>query len=370
MFFNTPPIPELRIALFGLRGAGKSTLLASYYGHQQTNAFNHKHGYQLRADQSTGGQLLHSFFNMTENHHFPQATNTFSEYTFDLLVNDVPKPSLRVTWYDYPGEWWTERPNTDAEARARKASLVKLLSSDIGVLLIDGDRYRRDGKSCVCSTLAQFRQEILRLRDDCAAAGRPMTDFPEHWLIAISKADLLPESISAADVAKDILANAIVPLQDVANAMDSKSFGKQFLLLSSAKGDGAKVVDAQKYVGLQLVAPLALAPALDREARRHMKGGYLGPLPDWLMRYGPNARTFLMATASKLPGKYKVAAMALLALVSDDAIEYTADKLREIANAEVKKGKTIEAATMLLTAELRTPEANRAFHQTEKVLGS
>lgn len=364
-FFGKSQVPEIRIALFGQRHSGKSTLLASYYGHQQTNAFNQKHGYTLRADAGVGNTLLSRFYAMQDGA-FPDSTTIFSEYKFDLLVNDVPKPSLRITWYDYPGEWWTETPKNDEEARVRKDALSKLLGSHVGILLVDGEKYRQDPKGYVCSMLSQFRQEILRLRDDCAAAGKPMTEFPEFWILAISKADLLPESVKAKDVAKDVLANSLIPLQDIAQAMDSQAFGNQFLLLSSAKGDGGRVVDPQKYVGLQLVAPLALAPALSIEAQRRMRGLGLDPVADWVMRFGPSTRDFLARVAVRLPGPWKAIAPMLLVLLSDENIKGTADKMREIASNEVKKGKFIEAAATLLFAELQTPEADRAFHQVQK----
>lgn len=368
-FFGTAQVPEIRIALFGQRHSGKSTFLASYYGHQQTHAFNKKHGYGLRADAGVGNALLSRFYAMQEGA-FPNPTTAFAEYKFDLLVSEVPKPSLRVTWYDYPGEWWTESPKTDEESRVRKDALAKLLSSHIGILLLDGDKYRRDSKGYVCSTLSQFRQEILRLRDECSAAGRPMTEFPEFWIIALSKADLLPDSVSARDVAKEILAHSLIPLQDVSQAIDSQSFGNQFLLLSSAKGDGGRVVDPRQYVGLQLVAPLALAPALSVEAQRRQRGGVLEPTADWLMRLGPTARHYLAQVAIRLPGSWKVIAPMLLALLSDENIKASADKLRQMASDEVKKGKFIEAAATLLFAEMQTPEADRAFHQTQKDLTS
>jgi hypothetical protein len=58
--------------------------------------------------------------------------------------------------------------------------------------------------------------------------------------------------------------------------------------------------------------------------------------------------------------------MALLMLASDEKIEQTAEKLKEWASIEAKKGKTIEAAAALLAAELKTPEAERAFHQSQR----
>ena len=50
---------------------------------------------------------------------------------------------------------------------------------------------RRSGTSSRC--LTNFRQGLLRLREDLLAGEDRLVEFPRIWIIALSKADLFPD---------------------------------------------------------------------------------------------------------------------------------------------------------------------------------
>ena len=134
-------VPEIRLAVFGASGSGKTTLLASFFGNQQRNCFEERHGYGLEAeDASDGNRLLARYYSM-EKGKFPASTTVFDEYSCGLKVHELTSPSLRVVWYDYPGGWWHSTPQDADELTKRRDAFEKLLTSHVGILLVDGRRY-------------------------------------------------------------------------------------------------------------------------------------------------------------------------------------------------------------------------------------
>ena len=77
------------------------------------------------------------------------------------------------------------------KAASGTEALELLLDSHAAILLIDSERYLKEGLTYVRSVLDQFRAEIRRIVNELSALGKA-PDFPEQWLIAFSKADLLP----------------------------------------------------------------------------------------------------------------------------------------------------------------------------------
>lgn len=358
-----PSRPEVRVALFGMKGAGKTTLLASYFGNQQRNAFEERHGYRLEAADAAQGSVLLSRYYRLEGGDFPIGTDGFDTLRFGLKVHDLPTPSLDVVWYDYPGGWWETAPSDEAERDARRKALELLLDSHAAILLIDSERYAKEGLTYVRSLLDQFRAEIRRIVNELSAIGKA-PDFPEQWLIAFSKADLLPERTTAFTLAEQLREGAADQLRGVQKAVGgTSSFGQEFLLLSAVRGDGRRVIDAHQSLGLTTVAPLVLLGALSRVAEKTGRGRVWGTLATVLdvMR---NVTEAVDKLDDLLPMKYRVLTVLIKALRTKEGLTASAEKLRERQRSAAKRGKALDAAAYALRAELASPDTERAYFKT------
>jgi hypothetical protein len=358
-----PSRPEVRIALFGMKGAGKTTLLASYFGNQQRHAFEERHGYRLEAADAAQGSVLLSRYYRLEGGDFPIGTDGFDTLRFGLKVHELPSPSLDVVWYDYPGGWWETSPSDEAERDARRQALERLLDSHSAILLIDSERYLADGMTYVRTLLDQFRAEIRRIVNELSALGKA-PDFPEQWLIAFSKADLLSEHATALTLSQELRDGAADQLLGVQKAVgQSSSFGREFLLLSAVRGDGRRVLDAHQTLGLTTIAPLVLLGALSRVAEKTGRGLIWGTLATTL-----DVMRGLTEAIDKLddflPAKYRVLTVLLKALRTKEGLSVSAEKLRERQKAAAHRGKALDAAAYALRAELGRPDTERAYFKT------
>lgn len=358
-----PSRPEVRIALFGMKGAGKTTLLASYFGNQQRNAFEERHGYRLEAADAAQGSVLLSRYYRLEGGDFPIGTDGFDTLRFGLKVHDLPTPSLDVVWYDYPGGWWETAPSDEAERSARRQALERLLDSHTAILLVDTERYLAEGLTYVRSLFDQFRAEIRRIVNELSALGKA-PDFPAQWLIAFSKADLLPAHVSAFTLAQELRDGAADQIAGIQKAVGGEStFGLEYLLLSAVQGDGRRVLDAYRTLGLTAIAPLVLLGALSRVAEKTGRGGVWGTLATALsvLRGVTEAIDKL---DDFLPPKYRVLTVLIKALRTQEGLTVSADKLREKQRAAARRGKALDAAAYALRAELGNPETERAYFKT------
>ena len=355
--------PEVRIALFGMKGAGKTTLLASYFGNQQRNAFEERHGYRLEAADAAQGSVLLSRYYRLEGGDFPIGTDGFDTLRFGLKVHELPTASLDVVWYDYPGGWWETAPSDEAERDARRRALELLLDSHAAILLIDTERYLREGLTYARSLLDQFRAEIRRIVNELSALGKA-PDFPEQWLIAFSKADLLPERVTALTLAQELREGAADQLSGVQKAVGgNSSFGQEFLLLSAVRGDGRRVLDAHQSLGLTTIAPLVLLGALSRVAEKTGRGRVWGTLATALdlMR---GLTEVVDRLDDFLPSKYRVLTVLIKALRTKEGLTVSAEKLRQRQKSAARRGKALDAAAYALRAELAGPDTERAYFKT------
>ena len=125
-----------------------------------------------------------------------------------------------------------------------------MLGSDVALLLVDGQRLLDNSgeeERYLKSLLANVKNALLSLKDDLLEDGQPLVEFPRIWIMALSKADLLPEMnvfnfrdlvIEKAREDLEELRNVLEGLVEVSEAL---SVGEDFMLLSSAKFEVDKI---------------------------------------------------------------------------------------------------------------------------------
>lgn len=277
---------EQHIAVFGESGSGKTVMLSSFYGATQEPQYLQKHLFHVVADDIGQGARLHrNYLGMRDSAQLPILTKfSTTSYSFLVKLRDGsnaktmrtrPFDALRLIWHDYPGEWFEQEASGPDEAQRRIDTFRSLLSSDVALLLVDGQRLLDNAgeeERYLKSLLSNFRNGLLSLRDDLLEDGKPLVEFPRIWIMALSKSDLLPDLdvykfrdllIEKACDDMDELRKVLVGLVDGSDAL---SVGEDFVLLSSAKFNGGKI-EVNKRVGLELIQPLAAILPFERHAR-------------------------------------------------------------------------------------------------------
>lgn len=283
-----PRIRQQNIAVFGEAGSGKTVLVSSFYGPTQEGSYKNDL-WDLVADKTgQGNRLYQNYLGMRDSATAPMPTR-FANTTYDFSVKlkagegdeakKRPFDELHLAWHDYPGEWFEEDPSSEEERLRRVDTFKTLLSSDVALLLVDGQKLldnRGEEERYLKSLLGNFRQNMVRLKDDLLGDDGQLVEFPRIWILSLSKADLFPEwdvntfrehvILKAADDIERLRST----LAELIVTPDALSIGEDFMLLSSAKfeltPDSAEpaTIDLTQRVGLDLVLPIASLLPLER----------------------------------------------------------------------------------------------------------
>jgi hypothetical protein len=110
------------------------------------------------------------------------------------------------------------------------------------------------------------------LRDDLLEDGKPLVTFPRIWVIALSKADLLPDLDvhGFKELVIEKVGDDIVELRRVLGGMveseGALSVGEDFVLISSAKF-GTDAIEVTQRIGIDLILPMAAVLPFERHIR-------------------------------------------------------------------------------------------------------
>ena len=285
---NYPKVREQNIAVFGESGSGKTVLVSSFFGRTQGGEYENELWDLVALQTGQGHRLYQNYLGMRDRAATPMTTkfgNTTYEFSVKLKqgtseqAKKRPFDELRLAWHDYPGEWFEDDPASEEERNRRTDTFITLLRSDVALLLVDGQKlldYRGEEERYLKLLLGNFRQNLMRLKDDLLARNGPLIEFPRIWVLALSKADLFPDwsvntfrDLVILSVADDIerLREVIAELIDTPDAL---SIGDDYMLLSSAKfelmHDRTEVVDIDvtRRIGLDLILPIASLLPLER----------------------------------------------------------------------------------------------------------
>lgn len=283
-----PRIRQQNIAVFGEAGSGKTVLVSSFYGPTQEGSYKNDL-WDLVADKTgQGNRLYQNYLGMRDSATAPMPTR-FANTTYDFAIKlkggdgdeakKRPFDELRLAWHDYPGEWFEEDPSSADERIRRTDTFKTLLSSDVALLLVDGQKlrdYSGEEERYLKSLLGNFRQNLIRLKDELLANDGPLIEFPRIWILALSKADLFPDwdvntfrelvILKAADDVERLRST----VAELIVTPDALSIGEDFLLLSSAKfelkpgSEEPAGIDLTQRVGLDLILPIASLLPLER----------------------------------------------------------------------------------------------------------
>jgi hypothetical protein len=276
-------VREQHIAVFGGSGSGKTVLVSSFYGAAQEQAFVTESLFHVIADDTgQGNRLRQNYLGMKNQATVPEGTRfAATPYSFTIKLKDPgdakaartrPFDALRLVWHDYPGEWFEEEPRGETEAERRLHTFRSLLRSDVALVLVDGQKLLDNAgaeEKYLKSLFWGLRDGILRLRDDLLDGDEPLVEFPRIWIIALSKADRLPDLDVRAfqDLVVEKAAGDVAALHDVVKGMvqvpEALSMGEDFMLLSSAKFEPNKI-EVTERVGLDLLLPVASLLPLER----------------------------------------------------------------------------------------------------------
>ncbi|MFC5265062.1 hypothetical protein ACFPJ1_23365 [Kribbella qitaiheensis] len=286
-----PRIREQHVAVFGESGSGKTVLVSSFFGPTQEGSYSNDLWDLVADDTGQGNRLYRNYLGMRDRARAPAPTRfAATTYYFSVKLKGGDNPAaktrpfdaLRLAWHDYPGEWFEESPSSEEEANRRVDTFRSLLRSDVALLLVDGQKlldYAGEEERYLKSLLTNFRQGVLRLKDDLLGDEDRLGEFPRIWIMALSKADLFPDwdIYSFRDLVIEKAASHIddlrSTLQDLVDTPEALSVGEDFMLLSSAKFELSAVgpepveIDVTQRVGLDLILPVASMLPLERRVQ-------------------------------------------------------------------------------------------------------
>jgi len=379
MSTQTDPL-EQHVAVFGGSGSGKTVLLSSFYGGAQEPSFRRAKGYAVRAvDKAQGRKLHQNYLGMRDSASAPTANRFAStEYAFTIeptvdttskrKVLGKPKAAktLRVVWHDYPGEWFEQDPSSAEEAERRVETFRSLLSADVAILMVDGQRlaeHSGEEERYLKALLTDFHSGLSDLRDDVLNGGRRLARFPRIWALGLSKADLLPD-IDVERFRELVLGKAGEELGELETVLksyvqdpDALDVGEDFLLLSSARFEPGRI-DVGTRTGIDLLMPITAMLPFERFAKWATNKQRAAAVAEQLLRFAGPVLGFLGSKRLKLPTPVG----ALVGLIAGEAgvrgANYAAKRV-----SKMKKAATAEADFVTTVLERFADDLDRGVEQ-------
>jgi hypothetical protein len=372
---------EQHVAVFGESGSGKTVLVSSFYGAMQEPQFLRSSRFDVTADDPGQGHRLHAnYLGMKDSARRPDPTRFSSTpYAFSVKLRDKGVKgtrsfdALRLVWHDYPGEWFEQDVSGPEEAQRRVAAFTSLLGSDVAILLVDGQRLLDNAgeeERYLKSLLGSFRTGLLRLGDQVLEDGKPLVRFPRIWIVALSKADLLPglDVFGFRDLvigrASDDLAEFRKVLEGLVDSPDALAVGEDFVLLSSAKFEPNRIEVAER-IGLDLVLPLAAMLPFERHMRWVGQKQLAARVVEDLLGGAEALATALIGKAKFAGPKGFIAGLVGRESMSA-AVNFGADQLRKMNAEALAKHEYMKAVLTRFIMDLDDGEEQRILLRSRR----
>lgn len=375
---------EQHIAVFGESGSGKTVLVSSFYGAAQEASFRRQSLYQVVADDiGQGARLNRNYLGMRDMNVAPiQTIAAGASYAFSMKLKEPtnskaakahPFHALRLVWHDYPGEWFEQGVSGTEEAQRRVDTFRSLLGSDVALLLVDAQRlldHAGEEERYLKSLFSNFSNGLLALKDKLLETGEPLVRFPRIWIMALSKADLMPEidaykfrdllDLKAADDVDEFRKVLAGFVQDPS----AMSVAEDYLLLSSAKFEPGRIEVADR-IGLDLVLPVAAVLPLERHARWAELQKFPGKVAEALFDGG--ARLLAAALANKSRDGILGTILNVIGKdVVEEAVELAGDTLREVNRTALAKQNYLTATLTQFRMDLNRGEEEHTLLRSIK----
>lgn len=373
---------ELRVAVFGDSGSGKTVLLSAF--HAEVTSENHlrQHNYRLSMPDGEAQQRLASMYYALEDGHLPDGTvDEFSEHHFGVYSRDLPNSPVKLSWYDYPGGWLSAITEGDESPKVVEA-LSRLAQCQVGILLIDGQSFRNAGAEYVRRFLKKVGRNLEQIRMRSERHVSSEYPFPDRWIVALSKADMMGEGYTVKDF-QDVLMTANGnDLRDFACKLgrEDKKVAKHFMLLSALHDpEGRRSgYPTNKTVGLKALAPAILRATMQEAAEKAAEGANNQGL---LQQAIAKAKAFFLSLleividnilefVSFVPKKYRVIArvgvLALKALLSPVLQTLKAADLA-VAETEARKRKNALDAIVFAMTKVLVDENEKSYMEVDAV---
>lgn len=380
---------EQHIAVFGESGSGKTVLVSSFYGAAQEPQYSRDKPWRVIAnDAGQGGRLHSNYLGMRDQGRAPQGDKFLqTSYSFSMRFKGAgsgptkkrPIDELRLVWHDYPGEWFESEASTPSEAQNQVDTFRSLLVSDVALLLVDAQRlldHAGEEERYLKYLFANFKNGLLAKKDAILEKGKPLVKFPRIWVLALSKADLLP----AMDVYafRDLLvlkaSGEMHELREVLSEFvvesDAFSLGEDFVLLSSAKFEPDHI-DVVERVGVDLVLPMATMLPLERSAQWARKKQMSVAAIEKSLGVGAGAAMLGLALLNKVPlpgvigSLTKLAAPMLSKNVLDGVVNVTTEHVKKLNSEAEKKHNALTQMLTEFKLQLASGESEHVLLRSE-----
>lgn len=387
---------EQHIAVFGASGSGKTVLLSSFFGATQEPTYIAEHRFNVVAnDVGQGGRLLQNYYKMRNSAQVP-AGNKLRAHTYQFTIKPQNPPSAKenkalpfdeigIVWHDYPGEWFESDVSGPEEEERRIQTFRSLLVSDVALLLIDGQKLADNAgeeERYLKTLFGSFSNTLQAMKDELLEDGKPLALFPRIWILALSKADMLP-GMTTQDLHQLVTEQAAGHLDSLRNTIksyvkdpDAVAVGEDLLILSSAKFEPG-TIDISERIGVDLIMPIAAVLPLERFIRwakmKDKPAKWLTMVLDKGDGLEAAAVSFILLSTTfikkvKLPGPLAWAPAAIAMFITKDNLDKTLSavdkKLREFHEQAVLNQQELTAILTRFRIDLEEAEDRKVLSRS------